>query len=301
MARWKAIVLMMVGAFCYGTQSPMIKIALQQGFIIQDISSSAIVFGCLLLWIFTIPALADLKKYSYKTIAVVLFVGSVLGLTEIFYMLTLARIPASLAVVLLFQFTWMTQIVHMLQTRSGLSKRRWIAVGCILVGTYFASEAMLRQLFPFNAWGIVLGLLSAFTYTLSILISASVGTHMNQLVRSSLMLTGQMVLVLMVFSPTFAFVKVVTAGLWKWAGLIGLTGFVITTYAYNKAIPHVGVSLAGVLGSIELPVVIFLSAVVLRESISATQWLGIGMILLGIVIADYGGRILLKKKSGIKF
>mgnify|MGYP001202328718 CR=1 FL=1 len=296
MARWKAIALIMIGALCYGTLSPLVKIALQQGFMIQDISSSSIVFGCFVLWILTIPVLADLKKYSYKTIGVVISVGSVLGLTEVFYMLTLAHIPASLAVVLLFQFTWMTQIVHMIQTRKGLSKSRWIAVGCILIGTYFASGAMLSQLFQSNTLGIVFGLLSALTYTISVFVSAAVGTHMNQLVRSSLMLTGQMVFVLMVFSPTFSFVKTVAAGLWKWAGLLGLIGFVVTTYAYNKAIPYIGVSLAGVLGSIELPMVILLSAVVLRESISATQWLGVGLILLGIVIADYSGLSLLKRR-----
>lgn len=295
MSRWQAIVYVIIGALCYGVLSTFVKIVLQQGFTIQDISSSAIVIGCLLLWMITIPVLGDLKNHSYKTILIVTVVGSVWGLTEIFYMLTLDQTPASFAVILLFQFTWMTQIVHMIQTKTWLSTNRWVALGCILIGTYFASGTNMNEMLQTNLWGIMFGLLSALAYTLSIYVSAAVGTQMNQLVRSALMLTGQMVFVVLVFSPDLSFVQSLSEGLWLWAILLGLVGFVITTYTFNKAVPRIGVSLAGVLGSIELPTVIFFSAFILSESVTFLQWIGVGLILIGIVIAEYDGRALIEK------
>jgi len=297
MSRWKAVVFVLIGALCYGTLSTLVKLVLQQGFTIQDISSSAIVFGSFLFWLITIPVIKDLKNHSYQTILIVVLVGSVWGLTEVFYMLTLDRVPASFAIVLIFQFTWMTQIVHMLQTKKWLSVNRWVALGCILVGTYFASGTRISELLQTDVLGILFGLLSALAYTVSIYVSASVGTQMNPFVRSSLMLTGQMVFVLMLFSPTFSFVKALPKGLWWWAILLGLIGFVVTTYTYNKAIPYIGVSLAGVLGSIELPMVILLSALVLREGVTIVQWIGVTLILVGIVIAETNKRLFIKKES----
>src|SRR5690606_12968958 len=131
----------------------------------------------------------------------------------------------------------------------------------------------------------IFGLLSALSYAASVYISESVGAHMNQLLRSSLMLTGQMVFVLLVFSPTFSFVHALAEGLWPWALFLGFVGFVITTYTYNKAIPHIGTSLAGVLGTIELPTVILFSTLLLKETVTLWQWVGIILILLGIIVS----------------
>lgn len=295
MTRWKASFYVVIGALCYGTLSTLVKIVLQQGFSIQDISSSAIVMGCLLLWLWTLPVLGEIRKYSWKSIFIVVIVGCVWGFTEIFYMLTLDKLPASLAVVLLFQFTWMTQIVHMIQTKKWLSTNRWIALGIILLGTYLGSGTDISHLLQINAMGILLGLSSALAYTASIYISGSVGTQMNQLLRSSLMLTGQMIFVLFVFSPTLSFVNAFSKGLWSWAMLLGFIGFVVTTYSFNKGVPHIGTSLAGVLGSIELPMVILLSSLILRETVTITEWIGVIFILFGIVISEYDGLLFTRK------
>lgn len=289
MARWKASLYVVIGATCYGMLSTFVKIILQKGFTIQEISTSAILFGCLMLWIITLPALREIKKYSWKTISIVTFVGTAWGFTEIFYMLTLNEIPASLAVVLLFQFTWMTQIVHMIQTKSWLTLDRWIALGFILLGTYLASGADITLLLQMNTLGVIFGLLSAVSYTASIYVSGAVSPDMNPSLRSALMLTGQMIFVLLVFKPPS--IQALSEGLWMWAGFLGLIGFVVTTYAFNRGVPHIGTSLAGVLGSIELPMVILLSSIVLLESVTPFQWMGVVAILVGIVLTEYGGRI----------
>lgn len=103
------------------------------------------------------------------------------------------------------------------------------------------------------------------------------------------MLTGQMIFVLLVFKPPS--IQALSEGLWMWAGFLGLIGFVVTTYAFNRGVPHIGTSLAGVLGSIELPMVILLSSIVLLESVTPFQWMGVVAILVGIVLTEYGGRI----------
>ena len=63
-------------------------------------------------------------------------------------------------------------------------------------------------------------------------------------------------------------------------------GMVLPSYLYAKGAPFIETGLAAILGSIELPVVIVFSSVLLNETTSLTQWVGIVVILLGIVVSE---------------
>lgn len=83
------------------------------------------------------------------------------------------------------------------------------------------------------------GLLSAATYTLSLYVSYSVSLTLPSMIRSSLMVTGQLLLISLIYPPIFL------GDLWIWTGLLGVLGIVITTLSYYKGIPHLSVGTVG--------------------------------------------------------
>lgn len=286
MNRWLASGYVLLGAICYGTTSTITKLALGQGFTPADISSGIATFGFLVLWTFALPLWKKLQYISWKSIFLITLAGSVWGITEIFYILCLSKLPASIAVILLFQFTWITQIVQMVQGRSWLSKERCFSLASIIFGTICASGFNMHDLQKLNTMGIILGLLSALSYTASMVVSGTLATNVPPLLRSSLSVTGQMLFLYLVFPPTFLFSTTIGKDFWLWIGLLGMISIVATTFAYNKGIPHIGAGLAGILGSAELPIVLLVSSALLKENISLAQWVGVGFIILGIIIAS---------------
>lgn len=288
MTKWRASLYVLSGAACYGTLATMTKLSFAQGFTPAEITSSHVLFGWLMLWLCVLPIVRKMRKIPWQTVMIVVAAGSIWGVTEMCYTVSLHKIPASLAVICLFQFTWMSQLVYMIQQRTWISGRRWLSLASVLFGTYWASGFNAFHLSQIDWFGIVLGLCSAISYTGSLFVSGTVGKHLNPLLRSAFMVTGQMILIFFIFPPTFLFTDALARGLWIWAGLIGFFGIVVTTITYNKGIPYIGTGLAGILGSIELPIVLLLATFILQEQVTAWQWMGTCFIVLGIVIAETG-------------
>lgn len=219
---WLASGYVLLGVVCYGSLSTITKLAFQQGFTPAEISSGHVAFGCLILWLFTMPMWKKLRCIPKKNILLLMLSGSVWGATEIFYIVSLSKIPASIAVVLLFQFTWMTQIFHMKRTKTSLSKYKKLALASILCGTIFAAGLHLHDLLKLDILGVGLGLCAAISYTASMVISGTLATDVPPLLRSSLLVTGQMLFVFIVFPPTFLFTGALELDLWLWIGLLGI-------------------------------------------------------------------------------
>jgi drug/metabolite transporter (DMT)-like permease len=213
--------------------------------------------------------------------------GTISGLTGIFYYLSLNTLTASFAVILLFQFTWMGLILEWIVYKKMPTTAKWIAMALVLCGSILASAPQLDTS-NINPKGILFGLLSAITYTLFMNFSGRVSNHLHPLIRSTLMVTGGLVTTFLIFPPAFLVNGDLGKGLWIWGILIGLFGSIIPSILFMKGIPQIGTGLAAILASIELPVVIVVSAIFLQEKTGLMQWLGILFILLGIVFSERG-------------
>lgn len=286
MNRWRASLYVLTGAICYGSASTITKLGFLQGFTPAEISSGQVMLGCSILWLFALPYVKTLKTTPVQIILLVILTGVVWGLTEVCYTVSLSKIPASIDVILLFQFTWMTQIVQMVQTKTRLNTWQWVALASIMLGTFLASGLNTSDFYQLDMVGVILGLCSAISYTASIFISGTVALHLNPLLKSSLSVSGQMLFIFLVFPPTSLLTNALQQGLWIWIGLLAIIGIVATTFTYNKGIPHIGSGLAGILGSIELPMVLFFATTILQERVTNLQWIGAGMILLGIILSS---------------
>lgn len=281
-----AIALVLLGASSYGLLSPFVKMAYDRGFGDVQVSSSQMVMGTAVMWLLVLldrKAWANPFRHPWIRLSLIGIFG--LALTTFCYNYTLSRLDASLAIVLLFQFTWITILMDCLYTRTRPTRNQLLAVLFVFAGTWLAvdmSPAKLRTLEPL---GVVFGLLSALTYSFFLFAAGKVKTELHASMRSAVMLTAALP-VLFVIYPPYAVFTGHNGSLLAWGLLLGLLGSVLPTVLFNVGIPTAGSSLSAMLAAVELPVALTGAFVLLNEQVGALQWAGMVLILLGIVVSE---------------
>lgn len=284
--RFTASLLVLIGAASFGLLSTFVKLGYQAGFSPAEVTGSQVLFGCAGLWLMCVPFFKQLRLLSKGTIGKLILSGVFSGLTGVFYYLSLQTVSASLGVVLLFQFVWMGILLDWIMQRRRPGANQWIALVFVLIGTVFAAGTQALSLAKFDLLGITLGLLAAASYTGTLSVNARVAPEAPPIIRSTLMMTGTLILTWIIYPPQFFVNGTLGHGLWVWGALLGLFGVIIPPYLFAKGIPSIGAGIATILGSLELPVVIITSALILKEPVEITQWLGVLLILLGIVCTN---------------
>ncbi|WP_240688902.1 DMT family transporter [Ammoniphilus sp. YIM 78166] len=287
---WKSIVFVLGGASCYGILSTMVKTAYSQGFSPADVTGSQMFFGALILTLLVLIT-GRMEKISWKSGNCLTIAGMFVGLTGIFYYSALQLLPASIAVVLLFQFTWMGVLMEAIIEKRWPSRPKQWALVFISLGTVLAGNVLQAEFRLYPWQGMVLGLLAAFCYAVFILASGRLATEVSSWMRSLLMGVGSMLIVFMVFPPQFLVDGSLIEGLWLWGLLLAFFGIVLPNLLFTYGVPQIGSGVATILSSIELPMAVFLSYLVLQENVTLWQWLGVVVILMGIVIVEHFSKI----------
>ena len=72
----------------------------------------------------------------------------------------------------------------------------------------------------------------------------------------------------------------------KWGIVIALFGTIIPPLLMNAGFPHTGLGLGSIISSVELPVSVMMAFFILNEEVILSQWAGIVLILIAIVIMN---------------
>jgi drug/metabolite transporter (DMT)-like permease len=285
-ARWSAIGLILLGATCYGLLSPIIKLAYQAGFNQGEISVSQMTMGMLITWLLV---LVRPKSWSnpFKGPWIRLSIIGIFGLafTTILFNSALAVLDASLTIVLLFQFTWITIVLDSIVHKRWPSLYQMIAVLIVMIGTLFAVNIFVADWSQISILGIVLGLGSAFTYSLFLFLTGLIDSKMDSLMKSAIMLTAALLPIYLIYPPHYLYTEGM-GSLILWGMVLGTLGQVGPTLFFTIGIPRVGSSVAALLGSLELPVGLLGALFIVGESVLTVQWLGMLLILVGIFVSE---------------
>ncbi|CAM3671190.1 hypothetical protein MEZE111188_01930 [Mesobacillus zeae] len=149
--------LILLGSFCYGLLSTIVKLGLLDGYSIQDLVGGQYVFG----WIglFMIVLLFSRHRVSKKNLITLLTVGTTMSMTGIFYGFAVEELSASIAVLLLFQFTWMGVFIEAVATRTFPIREKVISILILFVGTLLAGGVFEALSQNFTWRGTIFGLL----------------------------------------------------------------------------------------------------------------------------------------------
>lgn len=277
---------MLLAGSCFGIVSPLMKIAYAHGFSAEDMSNAQYLLAVITLW-----PLAALwprgRRVGGKQWLILLILGIAGAGTSFTYYLSLTKLPASLAIVLLFQFSWIVLVMDSLVLRKLPSLEKLLGIAIIVVGTVLAVGLTGLQLSAVSVGAVLLGLMSSVFYSLTLYLSASVDATTSPALRSAITVTISGIAIIPFFPPAHLYQVSLWHGAWWWGLWIALFSQTIPMILMYISTPRIGGRMAGVLGSIELPVAVLAARIMLGEAVAASRWFGVMLILLGIVVSEW--------------
>jgi drug/metabolite transporter (DMT)-like permease len=279
MELWKYSILVFLGGCSYGVVSTFVKLAYSNGFTVSEVTGSQYFCGAAMLWM--VALFVPKIKLPAKQWVILLVSGMPMGLTGIFYNQSLGHINASFAIILLLQFIWINLSLQYVFDKNIPNRKNIIAITVILLGSALAS-GVLKSGISFSWVGIGWGLLAALSFATFVYVSGRTSIPIHPIYKSAIMTSGAAVVVFALMPPVFLFNGVLTNGLLKYGILTGLFGSVIPPVLFNIGMPKVR-SLGNILSASELPMAVLMSTLVLGETVNSSQWIGVLLILVGIV------------------
>ncbi len=277
---WKNSLYVFLGACSFGILSTIVKTAYNEGFTIQHVMGGQYGFGWLLM--LGLMLIFSRTKITLKQFIRLAGVGACTCLTGVFYYMSLQTLPASIAIVLLFQFTWMGVGLEALLSRKRPSKATLISVLILFAGTILAGGMLGGSEFDLSVAGVLYGLGAALMMALFIYCSGRVETQLPIIARSFYVTTGSLLMLLTIFTPKVVLILVETPAIWPYGILLGAFGAVIPVLLFGLGAPKINPGLASILSAGEFPVAVTASVLVLHEHVTSLQWFGIAVILVGI-------------------
>ena len=282
--------LVFLGGCSFGPSSSVIKMAYEAGFAANDVVMSQYLFGWMMMAVLAgglFAASAARKKAAApklpraKNVIGIGAVGISIALVSTCYIFALQTVPAHIAVILLFQYTWMDIILEALYTRKLPHISIVTSVLILVAGTLLAAGvgAGAEHLDPI---GILFGIGSAFFYAIYIFLLGKMDVEVHPITRSFCILSFALLFLICIFTPAYFTSGVLADGLWKYGILIGILGCAIPSFFFAIGTPKISTGAATILSSSELPAGIICSVIILSEAVTPLQWAGVVLLFFGI-------------------
>ncbi|HAS79643.1 MAG TPA: EamA family transporter [Fusobacteriaceae bacterium] len=290
-------VIVLLGAVSYGMLSTIVTFAYRQGLHPGEITSLQVLTGTCLLWVMLI--LRQIFKGGYLrvsnlNIVKLLITGIPTALTCIAYYRSVQLLSVSMSILLLFQFTWVGNLIECIAEKKLPTKSDIISMMVLVFGTLLASNMIFeRQELSYE--GIIYGFMSAIFYSLFLFVNGRVATVVDSMTRSGIMLIGTSICILGIYPPSYLIESLTFSGIVKFGLPLGILGSVIPPLFFSIGIPKIGVGVASILCSIELPVVTLAAMFILKEKVGVVQWIGV-LIIVGVIAWPLARNWIEKKK-----
>lgn len=285
----KGTLFILLAACCYGMLGTFVKMAYNDGYNTAEVTVSQFFIGFMVLLMLSIfsrkssTAVKEPEKRLKSNIKLIV-AGTSLGCTSIFYYMAVQCIPVSICIVLLVQAVWISLILEMMQKKKKVELSKIVTVFIIIFGSVMATD--VEHQYSQISWeGVGWGILAALSYTSTIYSSNNVGLNFLPIKRSFLMVSGGFIIVLFVFSSSllqgFSFQIFLS-----WGILIALFGTILPPILFTKGMPLTGMGLGAIFMSLEIPVAVLFAHFLLNENVSVSQWLGVCLILLAVILKN---------------
>jgi drug/metabolite transporter (DMT)-like permease len=286
----KGVFLVALGATSYGMLATFVKLAYldAEKFTTAEVTTSQFVYGILGILLINLfqkfNNKSEVVKATPKNIFNLMLAGTSLGATSVFYYLCVKYIDVSIAIVLLMQTVWMGVLLEWILDQKAPSKQKTIAVFVVLIGTLLATNLLFNEI-ELNILGVFWGMLAAASFTTTMFTANKVALGISSAQRSLFMLLGGAIIVLIFSIYTqnrpFNFAIFTNYGIF-----LALFGTIIPPMLLNAGFPKTGIGLGSIVSSLELPVSVLMAYFLLNETVVFSQWIGILLIIMAIVIMN---------------
>jgi drug/metabolite transporter (DMT)-like permease len=274
----------LAGASSYGIHASVVKLGFAEGYTVTEVTGIQYLFGLLML----LAAFLFTKKVrmSLKQVSSLLGIGLLLAMTGIFYGLSLSLVPATIAVVMLFQFTWIGLLIEALYLKKWPSNKKLVSVVFLWLGTLLAGGVASAGSFSWseNIPGILYGFAAAFTFALFLFLSGKVARDVPTIQKSLLITFGGLLVVFLAFQPSFIREPSRLVEMGEFGLVVAIMGTIFPVVFLAIGSPHLDSGITTILGAAELPAAIVSAMMILHEHVTAMQMAGMILILIGIMI-----------------
>lgn len=206
-----------------------------------------------------------------------------------FYFAALEVMDAAPLSLILYTYPVFVTVGAVLLGRDRLTSRRTAALVAASGGTLLVLLGAAGG--GFRPLGALLGLGSAITYTVYILVADTIVDELPPVLLTTLVMTGA--------AGTFGVRALLTGDLglgfrpagWWWLACIAVVSTVTAVLAFFAGLRRTGPSTAAILSTFEPVVTAGLAAVVLGESLTTVQLAGGGLVLASVVVLQTGQTI----------
>ena len=282
--------MIIIASSSYGILSTIVKLAMGAGYSAGEAITSQYIFGFLLMLIIMLIKEREIPRINRDGAIILFFAGLFTAMTGIVYGQALIYLPASLAVVMLFQFTWIGTFIDCALKRRLPSRIESISLVILFLGTILAAGVIDADLSSIPLKGWILGLLSALSFAIFIQFNARQVEGVSNISRAFIISIIALTVISFVLNPEIIWNGKLASGLWVHGLALGLFGIVLPIILFSIAAPKVGGALTSILSAMELPVAVIVSVIVLHESLTVLQVLGIVFVLLGMTLPTYLSR-----------
>lgn len=278
----KGSIFIFLGASCYGMLGVYVKMAYHSGYTTGEVTLAQFLLGFAMLLVLNLFRSTQKEKTNIKVPIKsklhLIIAGTSLGLTSIFYYLAVSYIPVSVCIVLLMQMVWLGVLLEMVITRKLPERRKAFAALIVIIGSILATK-LFQQSISLNWKGIIMGIMAAICYTATIYSTKNIKAEYSPYQRSLYMILGGLIIILLIFHSSISLNFNYRIFI-SWGIVVSLFGTVLPPLLFTAGMPLTGIGLGGILASVEIPVAVLASALLLNEDVSTGQWFGVLLILL---------------------
>lgn len=280
-----------VGGASYGVMATTYKLAFAHGFSWQLVVATQGLFAVIAFLLALAVRLArrhPVERLSAKRVLRLVGLGALTACTGIFYSFSMTMLPVSVALTLLFQFTWIGLVIQVIVTRRAPTFPEVLAALVIFAGTFLASGAYHEDLLAdYSPLGIACALVAAVCCASFVTLSGRVECELAPEQRGLAVCCGTF-LVGLVICPTFP-VQAPQADFYPLFGIVmGVFGVFFPVLLFGMGGRYISPGMSTIMASAELPIGLLVSMLVLGEPVTGVQWVGVAAILSGVVISQLG-------------
>lgn len=279
--------MVLLGGTLYGTMSSFVKMSYSWGYNAAEISFWQAFLAMIFLGVCALVSHRSHPIKPGRTLPALLFTGSAIGLTNFLYYQSVFYIQASLAIVLLMQFTWLSLLLEWALFKHRPAKAEIVTIVFILIGTLLASGVLTIENLHFSAIGVCVALTSSLTYAVYIITNGRYGAGVGWQFKSLSIMIGSSMTIFIINAGTIVASPNMNLPFFDWVLILALAGTTIPTALFAAGIPKVGAGLSSILMTVELPVAVLCAHIVLNEQLDWSQGCGVLLMLFSISALNY--------------
>lgn len=244
------------------------------------------VVGSIVVALLLLPHYKTVFKQPKELAKVLLYGISFYSITAILYFIACKYISTGLAMVTFFTYPVMVILINKLLYKSEIPKTYYGAVALILVGMLFLGG---NEKVAFDFFGLFLGVASAVSYAFYLIVSKN--STVPPLVSTLMVSIGCMITCFLTAYIDGSFFVPNTFSLWMNIIALGTLCTALPILLLLKALQYITSEKASLLSVLEPVFVLIFGMILLEETVTSTQMVGVVIVLLGAVLTLFGKRL----------